>query len=132
MKKKKGLVPHYNTPLYHALRQLQENVGTVDSIHLYLQEVGSHELLDAHEEAMLSQKSIQGDQSARWTLMVANLRLVLPIAAYYAAATSSSAIDLLDLIQEGNIGLIRALERYDPTRSRLSTHAAWLIWKTVR
>jgi len=95
-----------------------------DWMHSYLRNVGSHRLLTAAEELSLGKRITEGDSIARRKLVEANLRLVVSVARRYVG----SGMDLEDLIQEGNIGLIAAAERYDYRRGfRFSTYAmAWI------
>lgn len=95
-----------------------------DWMHSYLRNVGSHRLLTAQEELTLGKRITEGDSDARRHLVEANLRLVVSVARRYVG----SGMDLEDLIQEGNIGLIAAAERYDYRRGfRFSTYAmAWI------
>jgi RNA polymerase nonessential primary-like sigma factor len=97
----------------------------VDAIRLYLQEIGHNPLLTAEEEVSLGLKIQQGDLAARNRLVECNLRLVVRIARRYQR---QHTLPLLDLIEEGNLGLIRAAELFDPARGfRFSTYAAWWI-----
>ena len=95
-----------------------------DAISLYLQEIGHNPLLMAEEEVSLGFRVQQGDLTARNRLIECNLRLVVRIARRY----QQRALPLLDLIEEGNLGLIRAAELFNPTRGfRFSTYATWWI-----
>ena len=95
-----------------------------DAISLYLQEIGHNPLLTAEEEVSLGLRVQQGDLTARNRLIECNLRLVVRIARRYQQHT----LPLIDLIEEGNLGLIRAAELFDPARGfRFSTYAAWWI-----
>ncbi len=99
--------------------------GNFDNIiSLYLDEIGKTDLLSPEEELDLAKKTVAGCQISRDRLVQANLRLVVKLAKEYA----DSEIPLADLISEGNIGLIKAVERYDPTKGgRLSSYAVWWI-----
>jgi RNA polymerase primary sigma factor len=95
-----------------------------DSLHSYLQEIGRHPLLTRAEEVQLAKRVEAGDEEARKRMTEANLRLVVTIAKSY----QRPGVDLLDLIQEGTLGLMRAVERYDWRRDvKFSTYAAWWI-----
>jgi len=96
---------------------------------LYLQEIGQTKLLTAGEELYLARRVRKGDKKAREQMIKANLRLVVKIARDY----EGYGVPLLDLISEGNIGLIKAVERYDPTKgAKLSTYSAWWIKQAIR
>ena len=100
-----------------------------DAIKLYLQEIGHNPLLTAEEEVSLGLKVQQGDPTARNRLVECNLRLVVRIARRYQ---QWHTLPLLDLIEEGNLGLIRAAELFDPARGfRFSTYATWWIRQNV-
>lgn len=91
---------------------------------LYLKEIGFHPLLSAKEEQSLAKQAAKGDLDARKKLIESNLRLVVKIANHY----STSGLDFLDLIEEGNLGLMRAVEKFEQKRGfRLSTYATWWI-----
>ncbi|MGF1723602.1 RNA polymerase sigma factor RpoS [Photobacterium nomapromontoriensis] len=99
-----------------------------DVIHLYLQEISHKPLLSKTEEVLYSRKSLVGDKAAKATMIESNLRLVVSIAKKYR----SSGMLLSDLIDEGNIGLITAVEKFDPERGfRFSTYATWWIKQTI-
>ncbi len=99
-----------------------------DSIRMYLCEIGKVDLLTAKEEAELARKIAKGDQSAKAKLAEANLRLVVSIAKKYIGR----GLSFLDLIQEGNIGLFRAVEKFDPNRGfKFSTYATWWIRQAI-
>src|SRR5690606_30026931 len=94
------------------------------SIRMYLQEIGKTPLLKPSEEIELAALIQKGDAKAREKMIKANLRLVVKIAHDY----SNFGLPLLDLISEGNIGLVKAVERFDPAKGgKLSTYAAWWI-----
>ncbi|OIP80524.1 RNA polymerase sigma factor RpoD [Candidatus Peregrinibacteria bacterium CG22_combo_CG10-13_8_21_14_all_44_10] len=106
--------------------QLQEIAN--DSIRMYLCEIGKVNLLTAKEEADLARRIEKGDQSAKKQLAEANLRLVVSIAKKYIGR----GLSFLDLIQEGNIGLFRAVEKFDPERGfKFSTYATWWIRQAI-
>ena len=95
-----------------------------DSLQVYLQEIGRHPLLTRGEEVQLAKRIEAGDESARRRMTESNLRLVAAIARGY----QGRGAELLDLIQEGTVGLMRAVERYDWRREiKFSTYAAWWI-----
>ena len=99
-----------------------------DSIRLYLCEIGKVNLLTAKEEVELARRIRKGDQSAKQRLAEANLRLVVSIAKKYIGR----GLSFLDLIQEGNIGLFRAVEKFDPDRGfKFSTYATWWIRQAI-
>ena len=102
--------------------------GELDATRLYLNEIGFSPLLTAEEEVYFSRKSLKGDESARKRMIESNLRLVVKIARRYM----NRGLALLDLIEEGNLGLIRAVEKFDPERGfRFSTYATWWIRQTI-
>lgn len=99
-----------------------------DSVRLYLREIGKIPLLSPEEEAELAQKVIKGDKKAKDKLAEANMRLVVSIAKRY----SGRGLDFLDLIQEGNTGLLRAVEKFDPSKGfKFSTYATWWIRQAI-
>jgi RNA polymerase primary sigma factor len=103
---------------------LGEDPGEHNSLHLYLQEIGKTPLLTIAEEVQLAGRIRKGDQAARNHMIQANLRLVVKIAHDYR----DFGLPFLDLISEGNLGLIKAVDRYDPNKGgKLSTYAAWWI-----
>jgi RNA polymerase nonessential primary-like sigma factor len=100
----------------------------VDATSLYLKEIGRSPLLSADEEVSFSIKLQQGDEAARHRMIESNLRLVVKIARCYL----NRGLDFLDLIEEGNFGLMRAVEKFDPHRGfRFSTYATWWIRQTI-
>jgi len=99
-----------------------------DSVRLYLREIGKIPLLSAEEEMELAQRVIQGDKKAKDKMAEANMRLVVSIAKRY----SGRGLDFLDLIQEGNTGLLRAVEKFDPEKGfKFSTYATWWIRQAI-
>ena len=99
-----------------------------DSVRLYLREIGKIPLLNAEEEMELAHRVIQGDKRAKDKMAEANMRLVVSIAKRY----SGRGLDFLDLIQEGNTGLLRAVEKFDPDKGfKLSTYATWWIRQAI-
>ena len=98
------------------------------AIKIYLKEIGEIPLLTREEERSLAEKVARGDEKARRHLIKANLRLVVKIAKKY----EHLGLPLLDLIEEGNLGLIKGIERYDLSRgTKLSTYAAWWIKQSI-
>ena len=101
---------------------------SLDPTRLYLDEIGVSPLLTADEEKALARRARDGDDEARQRMIECNLRLVVKIAKRYA----NRGLPLLDLIEEGNLGLIRAVEKFDPERGfRFSTYATWWIRQTI-
>ncbi len=101
-----------------------------DSIQMYLREIGQYPLLTGPEERALAKRITEGDIEAKTLLARANLRLVVSIAKKYA--NRSSDLSLLDLIQEGNIGLFRAVDKFDYTKGyKFSTYATWWIRQAI-
>jgi RNA polymerase primary sigma factor len=99
-----------------------------DSVRLYLREIGKIPLLNAQEELALAQKVVAGDKRAKDQMAEANMRLVVSIAKRYVGR----GLDLLDLIQEGNTGLLRAVEKFDPDKGfKFSTYATWWIRQAI-
>ncbi len=103
--------------------------GERSNLQLYLQEIGKTALLTIEEEIQLAKRIRRGDKAARDHMIQANLRLVVKIAMDY----KDFGLPLLDLISEGNIGLIKAVERFDPRKGgKLSTYAAWWIKQSIK
>jgi RNA polymerase primary sigma factor len=101
-----------------------------DSIQMYLREIGQYPLLSAHEERVLAKRIVDGDSEARNLLARANLRLVVSIAKKYVGR--SPDLTLLDLIQEGNLGLFKAVDKFDFTKGfKFSTYATWWIRQAI-
>jgi RNA polymerase nonessential primary-like sigma factor len=99
-----------------------------DATRLYLKEIGFSSLLTAQEEVFYARKAQKGEEAARKRMIESNLRLVVKIARRYM----NRGLSLLDLIEEGNLGLIRAVEKFDPERGfRFSTYATWWIRQTI-
>lgn len=102
--------------------------GDLDATRLYLNEIGFSSLLTAEEEKFYSRKALKGDEASRKRMIEGNLRLVVKIARRYM----NRGMALLDLIEEGNLGLMRAVEKFDPEKGfRFSTYATWWIRQTI-
>jgi len=102
--------------------------GQMDATRIYLSEIGFSSLLTAEEEVFYARKALKGDEASRAKMIECNLRLVVKIARRYL----NRGLALLDLIEEGNLGLIRAVEKFDPERGfRFSTYATWWIRQTI-
>ncbi len=102
--------------------------GQLDATRLYLSEIGFSPLLSAEEEVFYSRMAQRGEEAGRKRMIESNLRLVVKIARRYL----NRGLALLDLIEEGNLGLIRAVEKFDPERGfRFSTYATWWIRQTI-
>ena len=100
----------------------------LDATSLYLSEIGASPLLTAEEEVKYARLAQKGDEAARRKMIVCNLRLVVKISRRYL----NRGLALLDLVEEGNLGLIRAVEKFDPERGfRFSTYATWWIRQTI-
>ena len=107
---------------------LLEGIGTEDPVRMYLKEIGTVPLLTAEEEYSLAMKKQEGDEYAKQRLIEANLRLVVSIAKRY----TGRGMSFLDLVQEGNLGLIKGVEKFDPEKGfKLSTYATWWIRQSV-
>lgn len=109
---------------------LREDSEEMDTVKHYLKQAGKEKLLNEKEEYKLAVRAKQGDDEAKNKLICANLRLVVSIAKKYAAGAKS--LELLDLVQEGNLGLLKAVERYEPSLGfRFSTYATWWIRQAI-
>lgn len=107
--------------------QLYDDISD-DSVRLYLREIGKIPLLSSEEELELAKKVVAGDKRAKDKMAEANMRLVVSIAKRY----SGRGLDFLDLIQEGNTGLLRAVEKFDPDKGfKFSTYATWWIRQAI-
>ena len=107
-----------------------ENVDAFadDSVRLYLREIGKIPLLTSEEEADLAQRIVKGDKKAKDKMVESNMRLVVSIAKRYGGR----GLDFLDLIQEGNTGLLRAVEKFDPEKGfKFSTYATWWVRQAI-
>jgi RNA polymerase primary sigma factor len=110
-------------------RRERSSYDSDNSLKLYLCEIGKVKLLTPEQEIELAERIKNGDKKAREEMIKANLRLVVKIARDYEGI----GLPLLDLISEGNIGLMRAVERFDPTKgAKLSTYAAWWIKQSIK
>ena len=110
------------------LKDPEDKSPSVDATKIYLSEIGFSPLLTAEEEVYYSRLSLKGDEASRKRMIESNLRLVVKIARRY----NNRGLPLLDLIEEGNLGLIRAVEKFDPERGfRFSTYATWWIRQTI-
>ncbi len=110
------------------LEQLEKEISMDDPVKVYLKDIGRIALLSNDEEAELAEKMMQGDEYAKRRLSEANLRLVVSIAKRYVGR----GMHLLDLIQEGNLGLMKAVEKFDYTKGfKFSTYATWWIRQAI-
>ncbi|MDE1238867.1 RNA polymerase sigma factor RpoS [Vibrio aestuarianus] len=108
--------------------EFDASTKTLDATQMYLGEIGFSPLLTAEEEVLYARRALRGDEAARKRMIESNLRLVVKISRRY----SNRGLALLDLIEEGNLGLIRAVEKFDPERGfRFSTYATWWIRQTI-
>ncbi|EGG99448.1 RNA polymerase sigma factor RpoS [gamma proteobacterium IMCC2047] len=111
--------------------QIKEDLSSkksLDATQLYLNEIGFSPLLSAEEEVYYARLALKGDEAGRKRMIESNLRLVVKISRRYV----NRGLTLLDLIEEGNLGLIRAVEKFDPERGfRFSTYATWWIRQTI-
>ncbi len=118
--------PRRAEPKRFAASEVSE--GDLDATRLYLNEIGFSPLLSAEEEVYFARLAQKGEEAARKRMIESNLRLVVKIARRYM----NRGLALLDLIEEGNLGLIRAVEKFDPERGfRFSTYATWWIRQTI-
>ncbi len=107
---------------------LAADYGTGDPVRMYLREIGKVPLLTAEQETELAKRVAEGDEEAAKAMTEANLRLVVSIAKRYVGR----GMQLLDLIQEGNLGLLKAVEKYDYTRGfKFSTYATWWVRQAI-
>ena len=117
---------------YDEKKKIETEFGDVasDSVQMYLKEIGRYPLLTGDEEVDLAKKIEKNDESARHKLAVSNLRLVVSIAKKYVGRSAN--LTLLDLIQEGNIGLFKAVEKFDYKKGyKFSTYATWWIRQAI-
>ena len=140
-KKKKNLIADLDEPQAAELADEEEISGddlaitsdnvesfADDSVRMYLREIGNIPLLSLEEEQKLAKRIVKGDKKAKDKMAEANMRLVVSIAKRY----SGRGLDFLDLIQEGNTGLLRAVEKFDPSKGfKFSTYATWWIRQAI-
>ena len=120
------------TKEFEEKKKVEADLGDIssDSVQMYLREIGQYALLRGEEEVDLAKKIAEGDEAARQRLILSNLRLVVSIAKKYIGRSAN--LTLLDLIQEGNIGLARAVEKFDYKRGfKFSTYATWWIRQAI-
>lgn len=121
-------LPETKEAVADSVDQTRRN-GCSDSLHLYMREIGKTKLLTMEEELELARRIKEGDEAAREEMIRANLRLVVKLAREYEGL----GVPLLDLINEGNIGLMRAVERYDPSKgAKLSTYGGLWIKQAIK
>lgn len=124
--KSKSKAPQGDQRIYDV--DAEESHKNLDATQLYLNEIGFSPLLSAEEEVYFARKALKGDEPSRKRMIESNLRLVVKISRRYV----NRGLALLDLIEEGNLGLIRAVEKFDPERGfRFSTYATWWIRQTI-
>ena len=108
--------------------KLAEDAATTDPVRMYLKEIGKIPLLSAEEELELAKRISEGDEGAKKRMVEANLRLVVSVAKHFLGR----GMQLLDLIQEGNMGLLKAVEKFDYTKGyKFSTYATWWIRQSI-
>ena len=118
-----------NTIKDEELKELINNVKVDDPVKMYLKDIGQAQLLTAEQEVELAKKILEGDVRAKKELSERNLKLVVSIAKKYV---NRSSMQFLDLIQEGNLGLLKAVEKFDYTKGfRFSTYATWWIRQSI-
>ncbi len=123
-----NLKKHLKKTKATAREEFDASNKSLDATQLYLGEIGFSPLLTAEEEVLYARRALRGDEAARKRMIESNLRLVVKISRRY----SNRGLALLDLIEEGNLGLIRAVEKFDPERGfRFSTYATWWIRQTI-
>ena len=111
------------------IKQIITDIKVDDPVKMYLKDIGQVQLLTSEQEVELAQRILQGDQRAKAELSERNLKLVVSIAKKYV---NRSSMQFLDLIQEGNLGLIKAVEKFDYTKGfRFSTYATWWIRQAI-
>jgi len=121
-------MPKDNGGIHQYLEKYEDDGSSSDLIKLYLNELRKSSLLSAEEERALAKKILRGDEEARKRMIECNLRLVVKIAKKYLYR----GLPFSDLIEEGNIGLIKAVERFSPAKkTRFSTYAAWWIRQSI-
>ena len=110
------------------LEESVEETSTTDPVRMYLKEIGKIPLLSAEEEIELAKQILEGNEEAKKRMVEANLRLVVSVAKHYLGR----GMQLLDLIQEGNMGLLKAVEKFDYTKGyKFSTYATWWIRQSI-
>jgi len=110
------------------LNVMAGDVKINDSVKIYLKEIGKYQLLKPEEEPILAKRILEGDEEAKQELINANLRLVVNIAKHYGGR----GLSFLDLIQEGNLGLMKAVDKFDYTKGfKFSTYATWWIRQSI-
>ena len=118
-----------NTIKDEELKDLISNIKVDDPVKMYLKDIGQAQLLTAEQEVELAKKILEGDVRAKKELSERNLKLVVSIAKKYV---NRSSMQFLDLIQEGNLGLLKAVEKFDYTKGfRFSTYATWWIRQSI-
>ncbi len=111
------------------INEIISSVNVDDPVKMYLKDIGKVPLLTSEEEIVLAKRMLEGDEYAKAKLSESNLRLVVSIAKRYVGRTS---MQFLDLIQEGNLGLLKAVEKFDHTKGfRFSTYATWWIRQSI-
>ena len=121
-----SLYPSHHAGAALGLRRLR--IAREPALEAYLKDISRISLLTAEEEKDLAEQFLQGDQAARDRLITANLRFVISIAKMYV----NRGLSFLDLIEEGNLGLLKAVERFRPAEGRFSTYATWWIKQSIR
>ena len=123
------VAPVVHLPKVSAVEHADSTEAGASLLQLYLREVGQVDLLKPEQEIALAKRIQQGDQEARDLMIRANLRLVVKVAREY----ENLGVPLLDLINEGNIGLMKGVDRFDPNKgAKLSTYAAWWIKQAIK
>ena len=118
-----------NTIKDEELKELINNVKVDDPVKVYLKDIGQAQLLTSEQEVDLAKRILEGDVQAKKELSERNLKLVVSIAKKYV---NRSSMQFLDLIQEGNLGLLKAVEKFDYTKGfRFSTYATWWIRQSI-
>lgn len=122
------MAPKDNKKAKKIILEQKDIVKNMDATQIYLSEIGFSPLLSAEEEKFFARKALKGDDKARKRMIESNLRLVVKISRRYL----NRGLPLLDLIEEGNLGLIKSVEKFDPERGfRFSTYATWWIRQTI-
>lgn len=126
-----GLLDEFSDDVFtEKTKAVHHSDSSLDSVQMYLKEIGRHKLLTGSQEKEIARRVLEGDDDARTELANANLRLVVSIAKKYVGR--SSDLTLLDLIQEGNLGLFKAVEKFDWRKGyKFSTYATWWIRQAV-